>query len=228
LFSTHKGKNMRILVAEDDDLMQSALRLGLRKAGFEVDSVTSGIDASIALRTISYDLLILDLGLPDQDGMTVLKTLHQQGQVLPTILITARDSVDDKILGCHLGANYYIKKPFDMRALNARIRAALSQSVLASNREIIHGPIKILPKTREVFIKDTRCNLTSGEFIVLEILLQKVASLVAKNALIEQLMNCNEEYSEKALEAVIQRINKSLDPCGVRIRTVEGFGYMLF
>jgi Response regulators consisting of a CheY-like receiver domain and a winged-helix DNA-binding domain len=103
-----QGDKMRILVAEDDEYLQSALKMGLQKAGYAVDAVWSGTEATVALREVAYDLLVLDLGLPGRDGTEVLSILRREGQVLPVIIITARDSVDDKIVGLDLGANDYI------------------------------------------------------------------------------------------------------------------------
>jgi two-component system, OmpR family, response regulator len=218
---------MRILVVEDDEFLQSALKLGLQKAGYAVDTVWSGTEATIALREINYDLLILDLGLPDQDGSEVLFTLRRAGQLLPVIIITARDSVEDKIDGLDLGANDYITKPFDMRELYARIRAVLRKSAWIGKPEITHGPIRFLPTTREVFLNDKRSDLTPREVEVLEILLQKAGHWLEKNTLIEQFSNCNEEPSENAIEIVIHKMRKKLEPHGARIRTLRGRGYML-
>jgi two-component system, OmpR family, response regulator len=218
---------MRILVAEDDEYLQSALKLGLQKAGYAVDAVWSGTEATIALREIGYDLLVLDLGLPGKDGTEVLSTLRREGQVLPVIVITARDSVEDKIAGLDLGANDYITKPFDIRELDARIRAAVRKNVWGNKLEIVHGPIRFLPKSREVLVNGGQSDLTPREVAVLEVLLQKVGRLVNKRTLVEHVANWDEEPSDNAIEIVIHKVRKKLEPFGIRIRTVRGFGYML-
>lgn len=218
---------MRILVAEDDEYLQSALKMGLQKAGYAVDAVWSGTEATIALREVAYDLLVLDLGLPGRDGTEVLSILRREGQTLPVIIITARDSVDDKIVGLDLGANDYITKPFDIRELDARIRAVVRKNVWGNKLEITHGPLRFSPKSREVFVNDKHSDLTPREVAVLEVLLQKVGRLVNKRTLVEQVSNWDEEPSDNAIEIVIHKVRKKLEPFGIRIRTVRGFGYML-
>lgn len=218
---------MRILVAEDDEYLQSALKLGLQKAGYAVDTVGSGTEATIALREVAYDMLVLDLGLPGRDGTEVLSTLRREGQDLPVIIITARDTVDDKIIGLDLGANDYITKPFDIRELDARIRALVRKTVWGNKVEITHGAIRFSPKSREVFVNDKHSDLTPREVAVLEVLLQKVGRLVNKRTLVEQVSNWDEEPSDNAIEIVIHKVRKKLEPFGIRIRTVRGFGYML-
>ena len=113
---------MRILVAEDDQLLQGALRLGLENSGYSVDVIDNGVAATSALLDVDYDLLLLDLGLPGMDGTDVLRQVRKSGRSLPIIVITARDTIEDKIEGLDLGANDYITKPFDFRELDARIR----------------------------------------------------------------------------------------------------------
>ncbi|MBI4533840.1 MAG: response regulator transcription factor [Candidatus Melainabacteria bacterium] len=218
---------MRILVAEDDEFLAGGLRLGLEQKGYAVDAVRSGMEAAIALREVGYDLLVLDLGLPGLDGVDVLKGLRREGQSLPVIVITARDSIEDRIQGLDLGANDYLTKPFDFRELEARIRALLRKNAWGNKMEIVHGPIRFLTNSREVVIDGKTAELTPREVAVLELLLQRVGRLVGKRQLMEQVAGWEEEPSENAIEIVIHRLRRKLEDADVCIRTVRGFGYML-
>ncbi|MBY0357886.1 MAG: response regulator [Candidatus Obscuribacterales bacterium] len=218
---------MRVLVVEDDLFLQEALKLGLENAGYAVDAVANASEAKASLREISYDLLLLDLGLPDTDGVEVLKALRKEEQSLPVIIITARDSVEDKISGLDCGANDYISKPFDFRELEARIRALLRKHIWSNKIELVHGPVRFITNSREVLIAGVPAELTPREVAVLELLLQKTGRLVRKRQLIEQIANWEEEPSDNAIEIIIHRLRRKLEPAAVRISTVRGFGYML-
>lgn len=218
---------MRILVAEDDEFLSGALKMGLENVGYAVDQVATGSEAKHALQDIAYDLLILDLGLPGTDGTEVLKQLRNHGQSLPVIIITARDTIQDKIKGLDLGANDYLTKPFDFRELEARIRAVLRKNIWNNKLEVIHGPIRFVINTREVFLNDSPADVTPREVAVLELLLQRAGRLINKRQLIEQIANWDEEPSDNAIEIIIHRLRRKLEPTGVKISTIRGFGYML-
>jgi two-component system OmpR family response regulator len=218
---------MRILVAEDDQLMQGALRLGLENSGYAVDVIDNGTAAASALIDVDYDLLLLDLGLPGLDGTEVLRQVRKSGRSLPIIVITARDTIEDKIEGLDLGANDYITKPFDFRELDARIRAFLRKDTFGNKMEIVHGPIRFVTTSREVFINDVAAELTPREVAVLELLLQKVGRMVRKRQMVEHVGTWDEEPSDNAMEIVVHRLRRKLEACGIKISTVRGFGYML-
>ncbi len=218
---------MRILLAEDDEFLQEALKLGLENIGYAVDAVTNGMQAHNALKDIDYDLLLLDLGLPLLDGTEVLTAIRKKGQILPVIIITARDSVEDKITGLDLGANDYITKPFDFRELEARIRALFRKDVWNNRMEIIHGPLAFITNSREVLLNGEPADLTPREVAVLELLLQKVGRLVSKRVLVEQVANWDDEPTDNAIEITIHRLRKKLESSGIHINTVRGFGYVL-
>lgn len=201
--------------------------MGLENVGYAVDQVSTGMEAKHALQDISYDLLLLDLGLPGIDGTEILRQIRNSGQCLPVIIITARDTIQDKIKGLDLGANDYLTKPFDFRELEARIRAVLRKNIWNNKLEVIHGPIKFVINTREVFLNDAPADLTPREVAVLELLLQKTGRLINKRQLIEQIANWDEEPSDNAIEIIIHRLRRKLEPAGIKISTIRGFGYML-
>jgi two-component system OmpR family response regulator len=218
---------MRLLLAEDDAPLSEALRMGLESTGYVVDAVKSGTEASSALKLAVYDALILDLGLPEMDGSLVLKELRSAGNTVPVIIITARDAVADKIAGLDLGANDYLTKPFDFGELEARIRALLRKNVWGNRMEIIHGPIRFVTNTRELYINDERAEFTQREVAVLELLLKRAGKLVGKRLLVEHVSTWEEASSENAIEIVIHRLRRKLEAAQVKIRTVHGFGYLL-
>ncbi|MDP3508908.1 MAG: response regulator [Candidatus Melainabacteria bacterium] len=218
---------MRILVAEDDQLLQGALRLGLENSGYSVDIIDNGVAAAAALLDVDYDLLLLDLGLPGMDGTEILRQTRKNGRSLPIIVITARDTIEDKIEGLDLGANDYITKPFDFRELDARIRAFLRKETFGNRMEIVHGPIRFVINSREVFINEVAAELTPREVAVLELLLQKAGRMVRKSQMIEHVATWDEEPSDNAIEIVVHRLRRKLELGGIRISTIRGFGYML-
>lgn len=218
---------MRVLLAEDDNYLQSALTLALGHQGYLVDTVSDGRDATLALQQTSYDLLLLDLGLPGLDGTEVLRDLRQRGDDVPVIVITARDSVDDRIHGLDLGANDYIVKPFDVRELEARIRASLRKSQWGNQLYIEFGNLKLDINAGKVFIGDKQLDLTPKECTVLQILLSRGGKVVSKRAILDSISGWTDDVSENAVEIVVHRLRKKLVDTGANIATVRGYGYQL-
>lgn len=218
---------MRILVAEDDEFLLSALCLGLRRSGYFVDEAKTGQEASSALWAASYDLVLLDLGLPGVDGVEIIRQLRASGARVPIIVITARDGVEDRILGLDLGANDYVVKPFDFRELQARIRAALRKTHWDNEVEVSCGAICFNATTRQVSVGGAVIELTPREVSVLELLLSRAGRVVQKRQIIEQMSEWETEVSDNALEIVIHRLRRKLRTAKVTIRTVRGFGYVL-
>ncbi|MBI5174097.1 MAG: response regulator [Candidatus Melainabacteria bacterium] len=218
---------MRFLLAEDDDYLARALAQGLGSRGYAVDAARSGKEAIQALSDSEYDLLILDLGLPEVDGSQILRLLRERGSTLPVIIITARDAVQDRIAGLDLGANDYLTKPFDFGELEARIRAILRKNVWGNRMEIHCGLLRFVLNTKEVFVGGEVCEFTPRESAVLEMLLSRAGRLVPKKALVEHLASWEEAPSDNAMEIVIHRLRRKLCTAGVEISTVRGFGYLL-
>jgi two-component system, OmpR family, response regulator len=218
---------MRILLAEDDEYLRSALSLALNRKGYSVDGVATGPQAQVALSTVCYDLVLLDIGLPGISGSEVLAELRSKGADTPVIIITAKDSVEDKISGLDLGANDYLVKPFDFRELDARMRAALRKSHWRNKVDIHFGSLCLNTNNGMVTLKNQQLELTPKEAAVLKALMAKAGRVVSKGQLMEQISDWAEESSENAVEIVVHRLRKKVEASEVAINTVRGFGYVL-
>ncbi|HEY9775465.1 MAG TPA: response regulator transcription factor [Planktothrix sp.] len=219
---------MRILLCEDDELLSDGISKALRQAGYAVDQVSSGQDADHALETTSFDMLILDLGLPKVDGLEVLRRVRQRSQTMPVMVVTARDRLEDRVTGLDLGADDYMTKPFDLPELEARVRALLRRGRGgATGVEVVYGPLRFDTVGRRVTVNDQAIELSARELAVLEVLLQRDGSVVSKEQLIEHMYGWDEEVSHNAMEVNVHRLRKKLEPSGVNIRTIRGLGYLL-
>lgn len=217
----------RILIAEDDEYLRSALVLALRHKGYAVESVSTGPQVLTSLKTSRFDLLLLDLGLPELDGTDVLKKVRREGEELAVIIITARDSVQERIEGLDLGANDYLVKPFDFGELEARIRASLRKTTWNNRLRVCLGPLTLNTDSGEIELDGTEVTLTKRETVVLRALMASQNRVVSKQVLADQLSDWSDESSENAVEIVVHRIRKKLSGTGVQISTVRGFGYTL-
>jgi len=218
---------MKILIAEDDEYLCEALRQGLDRIGYSVDCVHTGLEAKGAIADTKYDLLLLDLGLPDIDGTKVLADIRKSGATLPVLIMTARDTIEEKIIGLDYGASDYLTKPVDFRELAARIRAQLRKSVWGNRSQIICGSLKFDTETKEVSLNDTAVHLTRAENDTLEVLLKQHGRMVNKGDLIDVLAKWDTIPSENAIEIIIHRLRRKLGSGDVAIRTIRGFGYVL-
>ena len=222
---------MRILIAEDDQVLADALLRSLRAAGAVVDHVANGSEADAALMTNhEFDLLILDLGLPRMHGLEVLKRLRARSSPLPVLILTAADSVEERVKGLDLGADDYMAKPFNPRellALEARVRALTRRSLGTTTNVLRHGPLTYDQVGRMASIDGEVVELSGRELGVLEILLQRTGRLVSKDQLVEHLCEWGEEVSNNAIEVYVHRLRKKIERGPVRIATVRGLGYCL-
>lgn len=218
---------MKVLLAEDDEYLLSGLVLALQRRGYSVEAVRTGPEAQVALITMSFDLVLLDLGLPGLDGTEVLSELRSRGEDMPVIVITARDSVDDKIQALDLGANDYLVKPFDFRELEARIRAALRKSNWRNKVELEFGSLRLNTNNGALLLHDEEMVLTPKEAVVLKTLMARAGRVVSKRQIMEQASDWVDESTENAVEIVVHRLRKKLESTNVVISTVRGFGYML-
>jgi two-component system OmpR family response regulator len=221
------GDYMRILLAEDDQFLANGLSMALSNTGYAVDRVVSGTEADLALGVTKYDLLILDLGLPQLDGLEVLKRLRVKGLSLPVLILTARDGLEDRVLGLDLGANDYLTKPFQLPELEARIRALLRGGHWANKTEIVCGPIRFDTVGRSCVVDGQPLELSARELAVLEILLQNVGRVISKAQITERLSSLEAEVTFNAIEIVMHRLRKKLDHSGFTIRTLRGLGYLI-
>ncbi|MDZ4837081.1 MAG: response regulator transcription factor [Candidatus Melainabacteria bacterium] len=218
---------MRILLAEDDQMLSKGIHLALSQNGYLVDQVKTGPDADNALTVTPYDLVILDLGLPDLDGLEVLTRLRQRGQPTPVVILTARDGVKDRITGLDLGANDYMTKPFHLDELEARIRALLRKGNWSNQTDIKYNGFAYDIVGRRLAVHGQPVDLSAREVAVLELLLQKVGKVVNKQQITEHLSNWESSISFNAIEIIVHRLRKKLEGSGINIRTIRGLGYIL-
>jgi two-component system OmpR family response regulator len=221
------GRNdMRILIAEDDAIIADGLSRSLRQAGYAVDWARDGVDAESALLTTTYDLLILDLGLPRLSGLEVLKRLRARDNRLPVLILTALDGTGDRVRGLDLGADDYMAKPFELAELEARVRALTRRSA-GTTPTIQCGLLSYDQVGRVATLSGQSLDLSAREVGLLEILLTRMGRLVSKDQLVDQLCGWGEEVSHNAIEVYVHRLRKKLEAGGVRITTVRGLGYCL-
>ncbi|WP_326537978.1 response regulator transcription factor [Pseudorhodoferax sp.] len=219
---------MRILIAEDDQVLADGLLRALRSSGAAVDHVASGSEADAALRTSNqFDLLILDLGLPRMHGLEVLRALRGRGSALPVLILTAADSVEERVKGLDYGADDYMAKPFSLQELEARVRALARRGSGATSSSIRHGPLEYDQAGRVATIDGRMVELSARELGLLEVLLQRAGRLVSKDQLVERLCEWGEEVSTNAIEVYIHRLRKKIEKGPIRIATVRGLGYCL-
>ena len=219
---------MRILIAEDDLVLADGLLRTLRASGSAADHVTSGTEAEAALMTSDqFDLLILDLGLPQMHGLEVLKRLRARGSSIPVLILTAADSVEERVKGLDHGADDYMAKPFSLQELEARVRALTRRGLGGATSLIKHGPLVYDQQGRVATIDGKMVELSARELGLLEVLLQRAGRLVSKDQLVERLCEWGEEVSNNAIEVYIHRLRKKIERDPIRIATVRGLGYCL-
>jgi len=218
---------MRILIAEDDSILADGLIRSLRQSGYAVDLVTNGADADSALSLQTFDLLILDLGLPTLPGLEVLRRLRARNSSLPVMILTAADSVEQRVNGLDLGADDYMAKPFALTELEARVRALTRRGAGGGPTIVRHGQLAFDQVGRVATLNDQFVELSARELGLLEILLQRVGRLVSKEQLVDHLCEWGDEVSNNAIEVYVHRLRKKLEPGGVQIATVRGLGYCL-
>ncbi|MBN9445070.1 response regulator transcription factor [Bosea sp. (in: a-proteobacteria)] len=218
---------MRVLVVEDTADIAEAVVMRLEKIGHAVDWEQDGITASELLAVQAYDLVVLDLSLPGQDGLAVLRQMRTRRLKTPVLVLTARSAVDERIGALDLGADDYLVKPFDYGELEARARALLRRSAGQPDNLLRVGPLVIDQTGRVASIGDRPLNLTRRELTVLEILAARLDRIVPKEELVEQLFNFDQEASPNAVEQFVARLRRKLADTSVEIRTLRGLGYQL-
>jgi len=218
---------MRLLLVEDDEILSDGISKALRQAGYTVDQIMSGSDADMALESNIFDLLILDLGLPKLDGLEVLRRLRARKQSLPVLILTARDRLEDRVMGLDFGADDYLTKPFDLPELEARIRAMIRRQMTAGEVEVSYGALKLDTVGRRVTGNDEVIDLSARELALLEVLMLRANNVVSKEQLIEHMYGFEEEVSHNAIEVNIHRLRKKIEPYSVSIKAIRGLGYLL-
>ena len=218
---------MRVLIAEDDQVLADGLLRSLRASGFAADHVASGSEADAALASHEFDLLILDLGLPKMHGLEVLRKLRARGSAVPVLILTAADSVEQRVKGLDLGADDFMAKPFSLQELEARARALMRRGLGTAGNVLKHGPLSFDASGRVCYIDDHLIDLSARELSLLEVLLQRAGRLVSKDQLVERLCEWGEEVSNNAIEVYVHRLRKKIEQGPIRIATVRGLGYCL-
>ncbi len=216
---------MRLLLIEDDPMIGSAARRGLVQAGFAVDWVTDGHSAQAAIANAVYDALVLDLGLPKVDGLTVLQQLRTKGNALPVLIISARDAVPQRVVGLDAGADDYLAKPFDLDELVARVRALLRRHVGAASSVMTVGALSLDAVHRSVTLRGSEVQLTAKEFSLLEALMRRPGAVLSREQLEDSIYGWGEEIGSNAVEVHLHNLRRKLD--SELIRNVRGVGYRI-
>lgn len=218
---------MRILVTEDDEVLSDSLIRAMTAAGYAVDHAADGELALAMLLDGAYDLAILDINLPRMDGLSVLRQVRAAKIGIPVIVLTARDTVKDRVLGLDLGADDYLTKPFSLDELEARVRALLRRGRSGGAATLSCGSLEFDSVGRRVMLAGEPVELSARELAVLETLMFRLGKVVSKEQLIESLCAWSEEVTPNAIEVYVHRLRKKLEPGGVEIRTVRGLGYLM-
>jgi DNA-binding response OmpR family regulator len=216
---------LRLLLVEDDRSLAAGLSLALRNKGFAVNHVARGDHALLAVRTDPPDLMILDLGLPDMDGLDVLRQLRSTNRTLPVLILTARDTTSDKIAGLDLGADDYLAKPFDIDELDARLRAMSRRLGSATGSILSAGDLRLNLATRELTKGDLPIDLSRREYALLRAFMEIRGKVLTREALEGKLYAWGEEVASNALEVHIHHLRRKLGSDA--IKTVRGIGYSL-
>ncbi len=214
---------MRVLVVEDDRMIAKGLERALRQDGYWVDGVADGRQAAEALRAARFDLVLLDLGLPQRDGVEVLRELRGRGDATPVIILTARDEVQSRIAGLDAGADDYIVKPFDLDEVAARMRSVLRRAAGRAEPRIRHRGIALDPVTHSVERDGAPVVLSAHEFSVLEALMQRPGAVLSRAQLEDRLYGWGESVESNAVEVYIHGLRRKLG--SDVIRTLRGVGY---
>lgn len=216
---------MRVLVVEDEPMLQRQLKGALETSGYAVDTAADGEDGHFLGSTESYDAIILDLGLPKMDGISVLAQWRKEGRTIPVLVLTARDSWSDKVAGLDAGADDYLAKPFQMEELLARLRALIRRTSGHASSEIEVGPVVLDTRSSRVTVSGTPVRLTAQEYKLLSYLMHHKGKVVSRTELTEHIYDQDFDRDSNTIEVFVTRIRKKL---GVDlIRTVRGLGYCL-
>jgi DNA-binding response OmpR family regulator/HPt (histidine-containing phosphotransfer) domain-containing protein len=220
---------MRLLVIEDDPSVGGLIAATLRGDGHRVDVLESAADGLEALRSVAYDLLIVDRALPDQDGIQVVRSVRSGGGALPILMLTARGSIDDRVAGLEAGADDYLIKPFAMPELKARLHALARRPARLESRVLALGQLRLDQERRSASVAGQDLRLSRREFALLELLLRRPAQLHPRSAIEQSLYGFDEEVASNAVEVHVHHLRKMLarSNAGVKIETRRGIGYSI-
>jgi two-component system response regulator QseB len=216
---------MRILLVEDDELLGEGLAMALVDAGHVVDWLKDGASGLAALGQEEFDVVLLDLGLPRMDGMAMLGRVRARSNDVPVIILTARDTLDDRVTGLDAGADDYLVKPFEIDELHARLRAVARRRAGRSRTQVVHGDLELDPVARQAKWKGEPVELRRREYDLLEMLVENAGRILSRDKLEQRLYGWQEEVESNAVEVHVHHLRRKLDPAV--IRTVRGVGYVV-
>jgi two-component system response regulator QseB len=216
---------MRILLVEDDELLGDGLRTGLIQYRYAVDWLKDGLSADQALKTENFELVVLDVGLPKMTGIEVLQNLRARGQTMPVLILTARESVDDRVKGLDSGADDYLTKPFDLDELCARLRALQRRFSSRAEPLLVHENISLDPAAHAVTISGELINVSRREFALLHKLLENAGRVLSREHLTQSLYGWGDDVDSNALEVHVHNLRKKFGQNF--IHTIRGIGYMI-
>jgi DNA-binding response OmpR family regulator len=220
---------MRLLLVEDSTRLRSILEKGLRKAGYAVDAARDGREGLWLATENEYDVIVLDLMLPEIDGLTVLRRLRERGKSTHVLILSARDTVEDRIQGLRLGADDYLVKPFSFDELCARLEALVRRTYQAKNPVLRIGPLEIHTAARKAAYADRELKLTPREYSLLEILMLRAGEVVSRQELWERLYEFDSEAASNVVDVLVYSLRKKLDPDDPQsvVKTRRGQGYLI-
>jgi two-component system OmpR family response regulator len=208
-------------------MLAEAICRALRQSAHVVQAAASGTEADRVLAVEEFDLVLLDLGLPGLEGFEVLRRLRQRRATVPVLVLTVRDSVEDRVTGLDLGADDYLTKPFELAELEARVRALIRRSHAGASAQIVHGALRLDVAGRRLYCDEQPLDLSARELAVIELLLLREGRVVTRQQLVERLYGWEEASSTNAIEVFVYRLRRKLAGSGVDIRTVRGMGYLI-
>jgi two-component system response regulator TctD len=217
----------RLLLVEDDASLAAGLAQALGQSGFEVDRAESGREALRLARAAPYTACVLDLGLPDRDGLDVLRAMRSEAIAFPVLILTARDAIDDRIAGLDAGADDYLVKPFELGELEARLRALLRRRSPEGTPWRQFGHLRLDAGGGRTYAGEREIELTRSEIALLDALLRRPGRIVTKESLYESLFPSQGDAALNAVEVHISRLRRKIEPAGVTVRALRGLGYRL-
>lgn len=223
---------MRLLLVEDDVMVASGIKLGLTGAGYAVDWVGSAERALEVTRSETFDLAVIDIGLPGMDGLELTQSLRKAGHAMPVLILTARDALQDRVQGLDMGGDDYMVKPFELPELLARLRALLRRSQAATSATLSFGPLELDTALRQASVRSSdgvsqSIELGPREWTVMEYLMLQAPKPANKDKLLQALTGWDKEITPNAVEVYISRLRGKLEPHGLALRSIRGFGYRL-
>ena len=218
---------MRLLVVEDDLPLAEALTTLLTSSGYAVDCVHDGASGEALAAAEQFDLVILDLNLPQMDGLSLLRAMRARANPAAVMILTARGAAEDRVRGLDLGADDYMAKPFDVREFEARVRSLLRRQAGLRSATVTLGAVTLDLTTRQFSAADQPLELPPRERALLELLLTRAGKVVTKEAIVQSLTSLDDMLSDNAIEQYISRLRRRIAPFGLGLRAVRGIGYLL-